>query len=52
MAIFVFNRLYKRSNGDIDDENVWVTDSNKLAALAKVESIYPDSISFTLIRSE
>lgn len=51
MAQFVFNRRYKCSNGEIDDENVWVRASNKLEALSKVQYEYPNSINFTLIKS-
>lgn len=52
MAKFIFKRYYKCSNGEIDDENIWVTASDKLDALSKVKSEYPNSIEFILLKSE
>lgn len=52
MAIFVFKRYYKCSNGEIDDENVWVRASNKLDALAKVRDEFPSSERFVLLKVE
>lgn len=52
MAKFVFKRYYKCSNGEIDDENVWVKADNKLDALTKVEYEYPNSTEFILLKVE
>lgn len=52
MAKFVFKRYYKCSNGETDDENIWVRASNKLDALAKAWDEYPHSIKFVLLRVE
>lgn len=52
MAKFVFKRYYKCSNGEIDDENVWVRADNKLNALSRVEEEYPNSTKFVLLRVE
>lgn len=52
MAKFIFKRYYRDSNGEIDDENVWVRANNKLDALSEVRSEYPNSLEFTLLKSE
>lgn len=53
MAKFVFNLVYRDKDGEfVDDENVWVSASNKLEALSKVKEEYPKASSYTLIRSE
>lgn len=53
MAKFTFNLIYRDKNGEfIDDENVWVSASDKLDALAKVKIEYPRASSYTLIKSE
>lgn len=52
MAKFVFKRYYKCSNGEIDDENIWVRADNKLDALSKVREEYPRSERFVLLRVE
>lgn len=52
MAKFVFKIYYKCSNGEIDDENIWVRADNKLEALSRVKEEYPRASSYTLIRSE
>lgn len=52
MAKFTFKRYYKCSNGEIDDENVWVRADNKLDALSKVREEYPRSENFILLKSE
>lgn len=52
MAKFVFKRYYKCSNGEIDDENVWIKADNKLDAFSKVREEYPNSVNFILLRSE
>lgn len=52
MAKFVFKRYYRCSNGEIDDENIWVRADNKLEALSKVQDEYPRSTKFILLRSE
>ena len=53
MAKFVFNLVYRDKNGEfVDDENVWVSASNKLEALSRVKKEYPRASSYTLIRSE
>lgn len=52
MAKFVFKRYYKCSNGEIDDENIWVRADNKLDALSQIQEEYPNSINFVLLRVE
>ena len=52
MAKFVFKRYYKCSNGEIDDENVWVRADNKLDALSIVKQEYPNSTNFVILRVE
>lgn len=52
MAKFIFKRYYKCSNGEIDDENVWVRADNKLDALSIVRQEYPNSTDFVLLRVE
>ena len=52
MAKFIFKRYYKCSNGETDDENIWVRADNKLDALSKVQEEYPNSTSFVLLRVE
>ena len=53
MAKFIFNLVYRDKNGEfIDDENVWVSASNKLEALSRVKEEYPRASSYTLIKSE
>lgn len=53
MAKFVFNLVYRDKDGEfIDDENVWVSASNKLEALSRVKEEHPRASSYTLIRSE
>lgn len=57
MAKFVFNLVSIDKDGEfihsfIDDENVWVSASNKLEALSRVKEEYPKAISYTLMRSE
>lgn len=52
MAKFIFKRYYKNSNGETDDENVWVRADNKLDALSKVWEEYPRSTDFILLRVE
>lgn len=53
MAKFIFNLIYRDKNGEfIDDENVWVSASNKLEALSRVKEEYPRASSYTLIKSE
>lgn len=53
MAKFVFHLIYRDKNGEfVDDENVWVSASDKLEALSRVKEEYPKASSYTLIRSE
>lgn len=53
MAKFIFNLVYRDKNGEfIDDENVWVSASNKLEALSRVKEEYPRASIYTLIKSE
>lgn len=57
MAKFVFNLVYIDKDGEfthsfIDDENVWVSASDKLEALSRVKEEYPRASNYTLIRSE
>lgn len=52
MSKYIFNRRYKCSDGEIDDENVWVEASSKSEALSKVKYEYPRSVDFTLIRTK
>lgn len=52
MAKFVFKRYYKCSNGEIDDENIWVRADNKFDALSQIQEEYPNSINFVLLRVE
>lgn len=52
MAKFIFKRYYKCSNGEIDDENIWVRADNKLDAFSKVREEYPHSTRFVLLRVE
>lgn len=53
MAKFVFNLVYRDKDGEfVDDENVWVSASNKLEALSRVKEEYPKASSYALIRSE
>ena len=53
MAKFIFNLIYRDKNGEfVDDENVWVSASNKLEALSRVKEEYPRASSYTLIKSE
>lgn len=52
MAKFVFKRYYKCSNGEIDDENIWVRADNKLDALSQAWEEYPHSTDFVLLRVE
>lgn len=53
MAKFIFNLIYRDKNGEfIDDENVWVSASNKLEALSRVKEEYPRASSYTFIKSE
>lgn len=57
MAKFVFNLVSIDKDGEfihsfIDDENVWVSASDKLEALSRVKEEYPRAISYTLMRSE
>lgn len=52
MAKFIFKRYYKCSNGETDDENVWVRADNEFEARAEIESEYPNSINFILLKSE
>lgn len=52
MAKFIFKRYYPCSNGESDDENVWVRADNKLDALSKVREEYPRSTNFVLLRVE
>lgn len=53
MAKFVFNLVYRDKDGEfIDDENVWVSASDKLEAFYKVKEEYPRASSYTLIKSE
>lgn len=53
MTKFIFNLVYRDKNGEfVDDENVWVSASNKLEAFSRVKEEYPRASSYTLIRSE
>lgn len=52
MAKFTFKRYYKCSNGEIDDENVWVKADNKLNAFIRVQEEYPHSTDFVLLKSK
>lgn len=52
MAKFIFKRYYICSNGEIDDENIWVRADNKLDALSQVKAEYPHSTNFVLLRVE
>lgn len=50
MAKFVFKRYYKCSNGEIDDENVWVRASNEIEARRKAMNEYHSTIELVLLR--
>lgn len=50
MSKYVFKRYYKCSNGEIDDENVWVRANGELEANSMVRSEYPNSTNFILLR--
>lgn len=57
MAKFVFNLVYIDKDGEfihsfINDENVWVSASDKLEAFSRVKEEYPRASNYTLIRSE
>lgn len=52
MAKFIFKRYYKCSNGETDDENVWVRAENKLDAITKVKEEYSRASKYILIKSE
>lgn len=50
MAKYVFKRYYKCSNGETDDENIWVRANDELEALHEVQREYPNSIEFILLK--
>lgn len=52
MAKFIFKRCYRCSNGEIDDENVWVEADNKSEALCMLREEYPSTLEFILLRTE
>ena len=53
MAKFTFNLVYRDKDGEfIDDENVWVSASDKLEALSRVKEEYPRASEYILIKSE
>lgn len=52
MARYIFKRYYRDSNGEMDDENIWVEANSKSEALYMVRSEYPTTLEFVLLRTE
>ena len=49
MNKYIFKRYYKCSNGERDDENIWVRANDELEARNMVKYEYPNSIEFVLL---
>lgn len=52
MPKFTFKRFYRTSNGEIDDENVWISTRDKFDAICGIKAEYPKSVDFILLSSE
>lgn len=50
MAKYVFKRYYRCSNGEIDDENVWVRADSESEARREVMSDYHSTTDLVLLR--
>lgn len=50
MATYVFKRYYKCSNGEIDDENIWVRANSEAEARQEAMSEYHNTTELVLLR--
>lgn len=52
MNKYIFKRYYKCSNGEIDDENVWITADSEAEARAELKSEYWNTVDLYLLKVE
>lgn len=50
MAKYIFKRYYKCSNGEIDDENIWVRADSEAEARQEALSEYHSTTELVLLR--
>lgn len=50
MAKYIFKRYYKCSNGEIDDENVWVRANSETEARHEVMNEYHNTVDLYLLK--
>lgn len=50
MAKYIFKRYYKCSNGEIDDENIWVRADSEAEARREALSEYHSTTELVLLR--
>lgn len=52
MAKYIFKRYYECSNGEIDDENIWVRADSEAEARNEAMSDYHSTVELSLLRVE
>lgn len=50
MAKYVFKRYYRCSNGEVDDENIWVRANSEIEARNEADSEYHNTVELLLLR--
>lgn len=52
MAKYIFKRYYECSNGEIDDENIWVRADSEIEARNEAMCDYHNTVELDLLRVE